>query len=63
MAGQAAGAADVVAAITGYGPLQPYFDDPTVEEIVINSASEVHTWSYVTSRASAHLETIQSSAP
>lgn len=24
-------ARDVIAAITGYGPLQPYFDDPTAE--------------------------------
>ena len=31
-------ARDVLAAITGYGPLQPFFDDPTVEEIWINCA-------------------------
>ena len=30
-------AREVVASITGYGPLQPFFDDPTVEEIWINS--------------------------
>lgn len=30
-------AREVVAAITGYGPLQPFFDDPTVEEIWINA--------------------------
>lgn len=29
-------AREVEAAITGYGPLQPYFDDPGVEEIWIN---------------------------
>ena len=34
-------ARDVVAAITGYGPLQPYFDDPTVEEIWINAPTRV----------------------
>ena len=34
-------ARDVVAAITGYGPLQPYFDDPTVEEIWINAPTSV----------------------
>jgi pilus assembly protein CpaF len=34
-------ARDVVAAITGYGPLQPYFDDPTVEEIWINTPTRV----------------------
>lgn len=34
-------ARDVVAAITGYGPLQPFFDDPTVEEIWINAPTRV----------------------
>lgn len=34
-------ARDVVAAITGYGPLQPYFDDPEVEEIWINTPTRV----------------------
>ncbi|GGI47433.1 pilus assembly protein CpaF [Agromyces flavus] len=32
---------EVVASITGYGPLQPFFDDPTVEEIWINSPTRV----------------------
>ena len=32
---------DVVASITGYGPLQPFFDDPTVEEIWINALTRV----------------------
>ena len=32
---------DVLAAITGYGPLQPFFDDPTVEEIWINAPTRV----------------------
>jgi pilus assembly protein CpaF len=31
----------VVAALTGYGPLQPFFDDPGVEEIWINAPSRV----------------------
>lgn len=34
-------ARDVVAAITGYGPLQPFFDDPSVEEIWINAPTRV----------------------
>ena len=31
----------MVASITGYGPLQPFFDDPTVEEIWINGPTRV----------------------
>lgn len=31
----------IVAALTGYGPLQPYFDDPEVEEIWINGPNAV----------------------
>jgi pilus assembly protein CpaF len=31
----------VLDAVAGYGPLQPYFDDPTVEEIWINEPSRV----------------------
>ena len=34
-------AREVVASITGYGPLQPFFDDSTVEEIWINSPTRV----------------------
>ena len=34
-------ARDVVASLTGYGALQPFFDDPTVEEIWINSPTRV----------------------
>ena len=30
-----------MASITGYGPLQPFFDDPTVEEIWINAPTRV----------------------
>jgi pilus assembly protein CpaF len=31
----------VVATLTGFGPLQPFFDDPTIEEIWINSPDRV----------------------
>ncbi len=34
-------ARQVLAALTGYGPLQPYFDDDAVEEIWINSPTRV----------------------
>ena len=34
-------AREVIAAITGFGVLQPYLDDPTVEEIWINSPTRV----------------------
>lgn len=34
-------ARDVLASLTGYGPLQPYFDDPEVEEIWINAPTRV----------------------
>ncbi|KQX07342.1 MULTISPECIES: hypothetical protein [unclassified Leifsonia] len=27
----------VIASLTGFGPLQPYLDDPTIEEIWLNS--------------------------
>ena len=32
----------VIDAVGGFGPLQPYFDDPAVEEIWINSPSAVY---------------------
>jgi len=31
----------IVAALTGFGPLQPYFDDPAVEEIWINGPTRI----------------------
>ncbi len=34
-------AKEVVASLTGFGALQPYLDDPTVEEIWINSPSRI----------------------
>ncbi|WP_419819237.1 CpaF family protein [Glaciibacter flavus] len=34
-------AREVIAAITGFGVLQPYLDDPTIEEIWINSPTRV----------------------
>jgi pilus assembly protein CpaF len=33
---EAAAVRDVLAAVGGFGPLQPYLDDPTIEEIWIN---------------------------
>jgi len=32
---------EVLAAVAGYGPLQPYLDDPTVEEVWINAPDRV----------------------
>lgn len=32
---------EVLASITGYGPLQPFFEDPAVEEIWINAPTKV----------------------
>ena len=34
-------AKSVLDAVAGFGPLQPYLDDPTVEEIWINEPSQV----------------------
>jgi pilus assembly protein CpaF len=34
-------AREIVASITGFGALQPFFDDPDIEEIWINSPSRV----------------------
>jgi pilus assembly protein CpaF len=31
----------VMATLTGFGPLQPYFDDPGIEEIWINSPQKI----------------------
>ncbi|MGI4893691.1 MAG: CpaF family protein [Janthinobacterium lividum] len=41
LADRDAAARAVVAAVSGYGPLQPYFDDPEVEEIWINEPGKV----------------------
>ncbi|MCU1410204.1 MAG: CpaF family protein [Rhodoglobus sp.] len=38
---EAQAAREVVAALTGFGPLQPYFDDPSIEELWINAPDEV----------------------
>ena len=38
---EAQAAREVVAALTGYGPLQPFFDDDTVEELWINGPEQV----------------------
>jgi pilus assembly protein CpaF len=32
---------DVLAAVSGYGPLQPYLDDPEIEELWVNQGSRV----------------------
>ncbi|MFJ9317257.1 ATPase, T2SS/T4P/T4SS family [Pimelobacter simplex] len=37
----AAVVAELVARVAGFGPLQPYLDDPTVEEVWINSPDRV----------------------
>lgn len=34
-------AREVLAELTGYGPLQPFFDDPNVEEIWVNGPSRI----------------------
>lgn len=41
LADEARAASLVLATLTGFGPLQPYFDDPGVEEIWINSPDVV----------------------
>ncbi|NAZ77446.1 CpaF family protein [Kineococcus sp. T13] len=41
LADRAAAVRDVVAAVSGFGPLQRYFDDPEVEEIWINEPGKV----------------------
>lgn len=41
LADEGAAAKQIVAALTGFGALQPYFDDPEVEEIWINAPDAV----------------------
>jgi pilus assembly protein CpaF len=41
LADEAAVSRRVVAALTGFGPLQPFLDDPSVEELWINAPSQV----------------------
>jgi len=41
LADEARTAKEIVAALTGFGPLQPFFDDPSVEEIWINAPDAV----------------------
>ncbi|MFP7760916.1 hypothetical protein [Marisediminicola sp. LYQ85] len=41
LADEATAAQQIVATITGYGALQPFFDDPSVEEIWINGPDRV----------------------
>src|SRR5476649_1418937 len=37
-------ASQVLATLTGFGALQPYFDDPGIEEIWINSSTPANYW-------------------
>ena len=46
-------AKQVLDTVAGFGPLQPYFDDPTVEEIWINEPSKV----FIARRGVAELTT------
>jgi pilus assembly protein CpaF len=39
---EAACAREVLATVAGYGPLQAYLDDPTVEEVWINAPDRIH---------------------
>ena len=39
---------EVLAAVTGYGPLQAYLDDPTVEELWINRPDRVFRFAHPT---------------
>src|SRR5690554_512663 len=41
LANEAAAERQVLATLTGFGPLQPYLDDPGVEEIWINAPEKV----------------------
>jgi len=41
LADPAAVVAEILARVSGFGPLQPYLDDPTIEEIWINDPSRV----------------------
>lgn len=41
LADEVQAAREVVATLTGFGPLQPYFDDPEVEELWINAPDAV----------------------
>lgn len=41
LADERAAERDVLAAVRGYGPLQPYLDDPEIEELWINQGSRV----------------------
>jgi len=41
LADEASATRQIIATLTGFGALQPYFDDPTVEEIWINGPTQV----------------------
>lgn len=40
---EAACVRDVLAAVSGFGPLQPFLDDPGIEEVWVNGDGAVHT--------------------
>jgi pilus assembly protein CpaF len=42
LADESSTARQVVAILTGFGPLQPYLDDPDVEELWINAPTEIY---------------------
>jgi pilus assembly protein CpaF len=42
LADEDAAAREVIASLIGFGPLQPLLDDPTIEEIWINSPQQIH---------------------
>lgn len=47
---EAACVREVLAAVSGYGPLQAYLDDPTVEELWINAPDRIFsmsTWTFL----------------
>lgn len=33
---------DVMAEITGYGPIQPYLNDPTIDEVMVNGPGQIY---------------------
>ena len=41
LADESRAAREIVATLTGFGPLQPFFDDPTIEEVWINAPNAV----------------------
>ena len=42
LADEAQAAREIVATLTGFGQLQPFFDDPEIEELWINAPDSIH---------------------